>query len=240
MSVTASFTCGPGPAGPTACGPGRLDARRLDGDPAALRHGVARVDHQVDDHLLDLSAIHLDPSHVRALIEGELDRFADEPPEHVHHADDDLVEIQDGRGEHLLPAEGQELPRQQGGPLGRRADGIDGPARRMELPELHLAFAQGILDPLAIDVARDVLGGGPEAAQVHAVEGARPEGGGYAHDAVVHDEGVTNEGDELLRRGPQELPRAEIPLAHDSGRTMDGKCSWEASSLYARRDRAPA
>ena len=41
--------------------------------------------------------------------------LADEAPEHLLHAANGFVEIEDARLEHLAPAEDKELPRQRGG-----------------------------------------------------------------------------------------------------------------------------
>ena len=109
---------------------------RLDGQPAAVRHGVARVDGEVQEHLLDLTGIGRHGSEVRRGHRDELDRLAEEPIEHRVQAADDAVDVEHGGREHLLSAEGQELARER-----RRLVG-------------------GLADPLGIDAER-VLGGQP-------------------------------------------------------------------------------
>ena len=49
----------------------------------------------------------------------QLDVLADEPAEHLLRVGDDVVEVEHPRRQHLLAAEGQQLPRQRGRPLGR-------------------------------------------------------------------------------------------------------------------------
>ena len=52
----------------------------LDLQPAARRHGVARVDRQVDEHLLDLSGVGHDSRQARAERGDELDVLTDRLP----------------------------------------------------------------------------------------------------------------------------------------------------------------
>jgi len=80
--------------------------------PTPFRHGVPRVDDQIEKDLLDLSRVRLDPAQVLAQRGHELDVRGQEPVEHLLHVGDDLVEIENLGLQHLLPAEGQELPRQ--------------------------------------------------------------------------------------------------------------------------------
>ena len=52
----------------------------------------------------------------------DLDVLADEASQHARHPVHDVVEIEDLGNERLFAAEGQELPGQRGGPLGRLPD----------------------------------------------------------------------------------------------------------------------
>ncbi len=89
------------------------DVGRLNGQPAAARHGVARVDGQVHQHLFDLAGIGADAPQVRSQDGGNRDVFAQETTQHLLDADDDGVEVEDLGRQHLLAAEGQELARQR-------------------------------------------------------------------------------------------------------------------------------
>ena len=63
-----------------------LDIAQLDRDLAAVGHGVARVDHQVHENLLDLRAIGEDRRRVRPDIRRDLNLRTDEPLQHALHA----------------------------------------------------------------------------------------------------------------------------------------------------------
>ena len=104
-----------------------LDFGSLDRQLPALRHGVAGVDRQVEQHLLDLARV---GSHgAQALLQrrDELDVLADQPSQHLVRVAHDLVQVDDARLEHLLAAEGEELPRQ----VGRAMRGL------VDLGQLH-------------------------------------------------------------------------------------------------------
>ena len=79
---------------------------------AALRHGVAGVDREVHDDLLDLAGSALTLPSPRPGAVHEVDVLADEPPEHRLDVADDRVQVEDLRREHLLAAEGEQLARQ--------------------------------------------------------------------------------------------------------------------------------
>jgi hypothetical protein len=94
-------------------------------------HGVPRVDGQVHHNLFDLAEIGLGPSEGGVEHRDEIDIFPDQSPEHLGQVGDHRIQIQHGRLEHLLPAEGEELVRQVGRPLGGPRDVLDGRAHRM-------------------------------------------------------------------------------------------------------------
>ena len=56
---------------------------RLDGQLAAAGHGVAGVDGQVHDDLLDLAGVGLDRPRPGSSDGGQLDVLADHPAEHL-------------------------------------------------------------------------------------------------------------------------------------------------------------
>ena len=90
-----------------------LDVRGLDGQLAALRHGVARVDGEVHDDLLDLARVGLDVPEAarrRAIVSS-----MSSPSRRrsiFSMPGDDLVQVEHLRLEHLLAAEREELPRE--------------------------------------------------------------------------------------------------------------------------------
>ena len=66
----------------------------------------------------------------------QLDVLADQAAQHLVHVLDDAVEVEHLRGQHLPAAEGQQLPRQGGGALGRLADLVHGLAGRILRPRM--------------------------------------------------------------------------------------------------------
>ena len=115
VSVTASCTYDPGF---TATWQRRvllvdLHVGGLDRELAALGHGVAGVDHEVHEHLLDLTRVGQGQAEVGRERLDELDVFAEDPPEHLLDTRGDLVEVEADGLQHLLAAEGQKLPGQR-------------------------------------------------------------------------------------------------------------------------------
>ena len=91
-----------------------LDVRGGDREPSALGHGVARVDDEVHEDLLELGAVG-DNAPQRVIgLGGELDVLADETTQHRRHVADHGVEVEPPRLQHLLAAESEELARQRG------------------------------------------------------------------------------------------------------------------------------
>ncbi len=86
----------------------------------AARHGVAGVESEVHDDLLDLSGIGADGAQVVGGRGEHFDVFANQPPQQRIETQHDVVEIDHPRREHLLPAERQQLAGNAGGALGRR------------------------------------------------------------------------------------------------------------------------
>ena len=90
--------------------------------PAARRHGVARVNHQVHDDLLELTGIDQHELRPLGMIEGELHIFADQPLDHRLKLADGSDQVNDPALEDLLPAEREKLLGQTGRALRRNAD----------------------------------------------------------------------------------------------------------------------
>ena len=89
-----------------------------DRELAAVRHGVARIDGEVHDHLLELVQVRLDRPDVAAVTDLELDRLAEQPGEQHGDVGERLVELDHLRPKRLPPRERQELPHQAGGAVG--------------------------------------------------------------------------------------------------------------------------
>ncbi len=102
--------------------PVRLHILRLDDDLASVRHRVARIHQQVHQNLVQLAGIGHHVSQRRAEPGHQLDVFAEQRPEHLLRLSHHLVQIQNLGLRQLLPAEGEEVPRQLGSPFARRAN----------------------------------------------------------------------------------------------------------------------
>lgn len=105
--------------------PLEVDVARLDGQPAAVRHHIARVDREVGEHLVDLTGVGPGPSKRRIEDGHQLDVLADQPSEHAAHPAHDRVEVEHLQLELLLAAEREELAREPGGALRRFLDQLD-------------------------------------------------------------------------------------------------------------------
>ena len=71
-----------------------LDVGGLDGELASLGHGVAGVDHEVHEHLLDLARVGQRQAEVGREHLHEVDVLAEDPPEHLLDPRGDLVQAQ--------------------------------------------------------------------------------------------------------------------------------------------------
>ena len=91
-----------------------------DREASARGHGVAGVDDQVHDDLLDLAGIDFhDVPGTGSRTVSQLDVRADQPPEHLFDLDHVSIEVEHDRGQDLLAAEREELPGQAGGAVRR-------------------------------------------------------------------------------------------------------------------------
>ena len=98
----------------------RVGSRGCDFDrqAAAAGHGVSAVDDEVCDHLFELAAVGLHDHRLLGQRRHELDVFADHPLQECVGLADDLVQVEHLGVQHLLASEGEQLPRQSGGPVG--------------------------------------------------------------------------------------------------------------------------
>ncbi len=119
---------------------------RRDRDPPVAGDGVACIDDQVGQDLVDLAGIGAHAPEVGAEVEDELDLLRDQPAQHLPRVAEELVQVEHPRLDRLPAREGQELAHQVGGALGGDQD----------LVEIHLRRILGV-DPLlgALGVAED-------------------------------------------------------------------------------------
>src|SRR4029079_17494761 len=94
------------------------------------RQGVARVDDQVHQNLLELSGICEDSAEIVGREQRELDVLACKAPEHPLHPEQDLIEVQDLGLEHLPAAEGKELTSEPRPALGGSPELFEGGSNR--------------------------------------------------------------------------------------------------------------
>ena len=89
------------------------DIARADLNPAArLRHGVAGVDHEIDDHLFELSDVGLHEPQIAAVTQIELVLLADDAAQQHLQFGERVAELQHLRAQRLPAREGEQLPRQ--------------------------------------------------------------------------------------------------------------------------------
>ena len=79
----------------------------IDGQGASMRHGVTGIDGQVEQDLLELDGVGLDPERQRVELEDDRNVFAYQTLEQGHEITNNPVKIQRDRVQHLLPAERQ-------------------------------------------------------------------------------------------------------------------------------------
>jgi hypothetical protein len=91
-------------------------------DPAALRHGVARVQNQVQNDLLNLGRIHLHQAEITRQIGNEFDVLADQPGEQITHFRDRIVQGEQARLNRPLLRHRHQLLDEPRPLLPRRAD----------------------------------------------------------------------------------------------------------------------
>ena len=137
-----------------------FDVGGLDGEIAALRHRVARVDRQVHDDLFELARVGVDAVEGRIERRHQPDVLADQALQQGLGARDDLIEFQHLWLQDLLAAEGQQLLRQRrrafaGAPhlLDVGARGVPG----LEFLEHQIAVPQNGREQV-VEVVRDTPG----------------------------------------------------------------------------------
>jgi hypothetical protein len=106
-----------------------MDGGGADQELAAFGHGVAGVDGQVDQNLLQHPRIGLDGWEARGKIHAQGNILAQNAAEHFADLVDDLVQVGHLQMEFVLAAEGQQLARQVAGPPGGLGDFLEGVGR---------------------------------------------------------------------------------------------------------------
>ena len=86
--------------------------RRLDDQAAAVGHRVARIDREIDEHLLELAGIGLDGPEVHAETSLEHHPLAERPMEQVLEPGNDVVEVEHLGLDDFAAAEDEQLPRE--------------------------------------------------------------------------------------------------------------------------------
>src|SRR6266436_1944913 len=133
------------------------DVGGADDQPPTVRHGIAGIDGQVHDDLLDLARVGLDVPERALGHRHQVDRFPDQPLEHGLHAGHDAVQVEHLGRQHLLAAEGEQLARERGGLVGSLADAFRVLAQRMvrrEAPQDQVAVAPDDHEQV-VEVVRD-------------------------------------------------------------------------------------
>src|SRR5262249_44900595 len=94
------------------------DVGRAQREFAAQRHGVARIDREIDDHLFELSDIGLGRPEIAHLRNVERHVLADQAPQQNGEIRERLAEVDHLRAQGLLARERQQLPHQARGAVG--------------------------------------------------------------------------------------------------------------------------
>ena len=160
VSLTASSTFAPAAPSPRDARVllVEVDVGGLDREPAAVRHRVARVGREVEDHALDLRAVRLDRGEAGRQPHADADVVADDPAHHRLHAGDDLVQVEHARVQHLAAAEREQLAGERRRLLGRVGDLADLVAvLRVGAREQDLGVA-GDHRQQVVEVVRDAAG----------------------------------------------------------------------------------
>src|SRR6185312_448274 len=137
-----------------------IDVAGLDDQPAALRHGVARVDDQVQDDLLDLSAVGAHEPERLGQIRDELDILGQEPRQHLLEIVGEGAQVEDLGLEHLPAAERQQLTGEARGAVGG-AQNLAEPVRQILVAAMVGAQQLTVGDDggeQVVEVVRDTAG----------------------------------------------------------------------------------
>ena len=117
----------------------------FDDQLSPIRHGVARVDHEVHDDLFHLAGVSANGAQRLRSSHDQLDVFTNQPREQPSHLTDDIIQIHNVGLQNLQPAEGQKLARQTGSAIRGPFDllnlsGILAGGRQLIAEKLRVAF----------------------------------------------------------------------------------------------------
>ncbi len=110
--------------------PAQVDGSGFDRQLAPVRHGVARIHHQVHNHLLQPPRIGVYHVVRSGRDRHQVDIFADKAAQHLLYLKDQVVDVDRAGGQRLTPAEGEQLLRQRAAPFGGSADLFERGAER--------------------------------------------------------------------------------------------------------------
>jgi hypothetical protein len=125
----------------------QVHVRRLDGESAARGHRVTRVLDEMQDGALELAGIDVDLPERLLEVKDRLDAAAD--PRGERQLLDEVIEVDESRLQELAAAEGQQLTRELGRPLGAALDEVEVATRRL----ISREPVEQELDPSAITVS---------------------------------------------------------------------------------------
>ena len=131
-----------------------------DGDRARPLDGVARIDHEVHQDLLDLPRVGRDHQRLPRRLVRQRDAASHEPPQHVEEPGHDLVQVEPLPLEDLAPREREQLPDEGAGAVGCLPDGLEVAAQAVHVArpgerQVHVT-RDGLQD--VVEVVRDAAG----------------------------------------------------------------------------------
>ncbi|EKD41132.1 MAG: hypothetical protein ACD_74C00008G0001 [uncultured bacterium] len=116
-----------------------------NGQGSPLRHGVARVDGQIEQHLLDLVLIGKNPPlSAGRNLHRKIDARMDETPDHGAQPGDKITQVDNPHIHNLMPAEGKQLTGQGRASDAGLADGAQGVRQGVavrQTPQIQFAVA---------------------------------------------------------------------------------------------------
>ena len=95
-----------------------FDERGLDEEASAVGHGVAGVNGEVEQDLVDHAGVGVDHQGIGGELELHLNVLAEDAVKHLGHVDNDFIQVQIACLHRLLAAEEEQLTGEVGGPLG--------------------------------------------------------------------------------------------------------------------------
>ena len=186
----------------------QLDVLGGDEELAPLRHGVARVDGEVEEGVLDLARIAAHDGVFGAELLADADALVDGAFQYADHLDDDAVDV-DARGLDLaLARERQKLRRQVGRALRGDHDGVGVLAHlRIDDPAAEQVGVAHDARQHVVEVVRDAAGEMPDRVHLLGLDEPFLEGGAF-HGRFLRLGDVLDDG-------------AEAPLFGREGHHLD-------------------